>query len=83
MNSFTDTSGLFAVYKYLFMAALLLIGVISVFVIIGISKAQKENKEIHDLQKEQLAATKEGVAILKEIRDKGIEKAAESNPEKE
>ena len=62
-----DTS-FFAVYKYLFIIALLLIGGISIFVILGIKKAQQENRELADIQQEQLNILKECLEVLKEIR---------------
>jgi len=65
-----DSSGFFAVYKYLFMIALLLIGGISVFVVLGIKKAQEENKEIARIQQATLEAVKECVSVMKEVRDK-------------
>lgn len=65
-----DSSGLFTVYKYLFMIALLLIGGISVFVVLGIKKAQDENKEIARIQQATLDAIKECVTVMKEVRDK-------------
>jgi hypothetical protein len=63
-------TGFFAIYKYLFMVALLLIGGISVFVVIGIKKAQEENREIAQIQKATLEAVKECVSVMKEVRDK-------------
>jgi large-conductance mechanosensitive channel len=52
------------------MVALLLIGGISVFVVIGIKKAQEENREIAQIQKATLEAVKECVSVMKEVRDK-------------
>jgi len=64
----TIDTGFFAVYKYLFIIALLLIGGISIFVILGIKKAQQENRELADIQQDQLDTLKECLEILKEIR---------------
>ncbi|MCD4785757.1 MAG: hypothetical protein K8T10_18205 [Candidatus Eremiobacteraeota bacterium] len=61
-------TGFFAIYKYLFIIALLLIGGISIFVILGIKKAQQENKELANIQQGQLDTLKECLEILKEIR---------------
>ncbi|MCE1245203.1 MAG: hypothetical protein LWY06_01020 [Firmicutes bacterium] len=52
------------------MIALLLIGGISVFVVLGIKKAQDENKEIARIQQATLDAIKECVTVMKEVRDK-------------
>lgn len=60
-------TGFFAIYKYLFIIALLLIGGISVFVILGIKKAQQENKELANIQQAQLDTLKECLEVLKEI----------------
>lgn len=64
-----DTGGIFSMYIYLFIAAFLMIAIISVFVILGIHKAHKENQELSKMQQEQLSLIKESVELLKQIKE--------------
>jgi len=65
--------GLTFLYNILFFAAMLLIAIISVFVILGIRKANEENKQIKETQNKQLEVMTQCAELLKEIRD-GLKK---------
>lgn len=68
----------FAVYKILFIVAMVLIATISVFVVIGIKRAQEENKEITKIQKEQLETLQEMLGIMKELYGQKTEVGSKS-----
>lgn len=59
----------FGIYKIVFIVTLFLISAISLFVIIGIKKAQDENRRLREIQEEQLSLLKECKTALVEIRD--------------
>ena len=59
----------FGIYRIVFIVTLFLISVISFFVIIGIKKAQDENRKLREIQEEQLSLLRECKGVLTEIRN--------------
>ena len=66
-----NTSGAeyFAIYRIVFIVTLFLISVISFFVIVGIKKAQDENKKLREIQEGQLTKLDECLKVMTEMRD--------------
>jgi predicted membrane protein len=75
--------GFMGIFKFIFIAAIVVVFIISVFLVIGLGKAKKDEEKKLVLQEKQVKLTEESLAVLKDIKKNlGGNHAALSQEEK-
>jgi large-conductance mechanosensitive channel len=72
MNTFLQIAevdpAFMGIFKFVFIVALILVFAISVFLVIGLGKAKKDEEKKMALQEKQVKLTEESLAVLKDIK---------------